>query len=53
LQPIAEKNPADLTNLISLGFASLTLKIDQLPDARSPEDVVAATSSLLKSQLVE
>jgi len=44
---------ADLTNLINLGFAPLALKIDQLPDARSPEDVVAATSSLLKPQPLE
>jgi hypothetical protein len=39
-----------LADLINLGLASLTLKIDQLADTRPPEDVMATSSTLLKPQ---
>jgi hypothetical protein len=42
-----------LANLVNLGLAPLALKIDQLPDALSPENVVATAGALLKPQPLE
>ena len=44
---------AHLSHLIHLGLASLLLQIDQLPDARFSENVVAATNALLEPQPLE
>jgi hypothetical protein len=43
----------DLTHLVHLGLAPVALKIDQLPHAVFPENVVAAARPLLKAQVLE
>lgn len=49
-EPIAHEDLTRLRHLVHLGLAPLALQIDQLPDARPPENVVTATGCALQTQ---